>query len=60
MHLITYEQVAADAGVCVRTICRDIKRGKLKAHKVAGRSLIDAGAAREYIAGKRAAAETQQ
>ena len=55
MHLVPYEQIAVEAGVSVRTICRDVKRGELRSYKVDGKSLIDAGAAREYIADKRAA-----
>jgi hypothetical protein len=55
MHLVPYEQIAVEAGVSVRTICRDVKRGKLRSYKVDGKSLIDAGSAREYIADKAAA-----
>jgi excisionase family DNA binding protein len=54
MHLVPYEQIAVEAGVSVRTICRDVKRGKLRSYKVGGKALIDAGAAREYIADKAA------
>jgi hypothetical protein len=53
MHLVPYEQIAVEAGVSVRTICRDVKRGKLRSYKVDGKALIDAGAAREYIAARR-------
>jgi hypothetical protein len=56
MHLLPYENIAVEAGVSVRTIARDVRRGKLKSYKVNGKSLIDAGAAQEYIASKRAAA----
>jgi HTH domain len=56
LQLVSFERIAVEAGVSVRTIWRDVKRGKLKSVKVDGRSLIDAGAARQYIAGKREAA----
>jgi hypothetical protein len=58
MHLVSYEQIAVEAGVSVRTICRDVKRGKLRSYKVDGKALIDACAAQaqEYIADRRAAA----
>jgi hypothetical protein len=56
MNLVPFEQIAVEAGVSARTICRDVKRGKLRSYKVDGKALIDAGAAREYIAGKREAA----
>ena len=43
MHLLPYENIAVEAGVSVRTIARDVRRGKLKSYKVNGKSLIDAG-----------------
>jgi hypothetical protein len=52
MHLVSFEQIAVEAGVSARTIARDVKRGKLRSYKVDGKALIDAGAAREYIADK--------
>jgi hypothetical protein len=57
MHLVPFEKIAVEAGVSVRTIARDVKRGKLRSYKVDGKSLIDAGAAQaqEYIAGRAAA-----
>jgi hypothetical protein len=60
MHLLPYENIAVEAGVSVRTIWREVHRGKLKSYKVNGRSLIDAGAARDYIADKAAARQAGQ
>jgi excisionase family DNA binding protein len=55
MNLVSYEQIAASSGVSIRTIARDVKRRLLKAYRVGGKALIDADAAAEYIANRKAA-----
>ncbi|HEY3912486.1 MAG TPA: hypothetical protein VGM07_21730 [Stellaceae bacterium] len=55
MHLVSYEHIAVEAGVSLRTIFRDLRRGRLRSHVIDGKSLIDADAAKEYVAQRHAA-----
>ena len=55
MNLVPYEQIAAEAGISLRTVARDVQRRLLTSHKLNGKVWIDADAAAEYIAARKAA-----
>jgi hypothetical protein len=54
MNLVPYEQIAANAGISLRTVIRDVQRRLLTSHRLGGKVWIDADAAAGYIASRRA------
>jgi hypothetical protein len=55
MHLVPYEKIVADAGISIRTVIRDVQRGLLTSRRLDGKVWIDADAAAEYLANRKAA-----
>jgi hypothetical protein len=62
MNLVSFEQIALDAGVSLRTFARDVKRKLLTPYKQGRKALIDAEApaTADYLARRRAASEVAQ
>jgi hypothetical protein len=62
MNLVSFEQIALDAGVSLRTVARDVKRRLLIPYKQGRKALIDeeAPATVDYLTSRRAANEAAQ